>query len=229
VISRQPEFLATPGPQPPRGIHRAPEPHPTAPDLPHLQTQTPAAQASVQGEDTRPISEARTSFIPLVTEAPQGRGPMLKREGARPTLKARTSFTPLLTEVQQRTTSTLKTNGKGGPREKPIESAEPRVEQPDQQVLLQAPYSPLMAETLRHTGTKTLWDSSPLTSDARKIEKADFPRRVAQPEQEADEIQIQIGRIEVTAVPSAPARPPAQPARKSLRLDEYLRRGRGRV
>ena len=43
-----------------------------------------------------------------------------------------------------------------------------------------------------------------------------------------DEIQIHIGRIEVTAVPPPPPRPAAPPLRKSLDLGEYLKRGRGR-
>jgi hypothetical protein len=39
-----------------------------------------------------------------------------------------------------------------------------------------------------------------------------------------DEIQIHIGRIEVTAVPQAPTHAPPKPARKSVSLDEYLKR-----
>jgi hypothetical protein len=50
--------------------------------------------------------------------------------------------------------------------------------------------------------------------------------RVAKAAREPDEIQIHIGRIEVTAVPPPVSRPPARPARKSLSLDEYLKRGR---
>ena len=46
---------------------------------------------------------------------------------------------------------------------------------------------------------------------------------------ERDEIQIHIGRIEVTAVPLAPARAASKPARKTLALDEYLKRGDRRV
>jgi hypothetical protein len=43
----------------------------------------------------------------------------------------------------------------------------------------------------------------------------------------ADEIQINIGRIEVTAMPQAAPRP-APPVRKSINLDEYLSRRNGR-
>lgn len=41
------------------------------------------------------------------------------------------------------------------------------------------------------------------------------------------DIQIHIGRIEVTAVPPPVPRPAAPPARKSINLGEYLKRGRG--
>jgi hypothetical protein len=43
-------------------------------------------------------------------------------------------------------------------------------------------------------------------------------------EREPDEIQIHIGRIEVTAVQPAPAPTPARLSRKTPSLDEYLRR-----
>jgi hypothetical protein len=44
---------------------------------------------------------------------------------------------------------------------------------------------------------------------------------------EPDEIQIHIGRIEVTAaLPQQPARPSAPPIRKSTDLGEYLKRDR---
>lgn len=48
-------------------------------------------------------------------------------------------------------------------------------------------------------------------------------------EQQSEEIQIHIGRIEVTAMPPAAPRPMPAPARKTQTLDEYLRRGSGRA
>ena len=51
----------------------------------------------------------------------------------------------------------------------------------------------------------------------------------ARAEQHGDEIQIHIGRIEVTAMPPAAPRPMPVPARKTQTLDEYLRRGTGRA
>jgi hypothetical protein len=47
---------------------------------------------------------------------------------------------------------------------------------------------------------------------------------------EPHEVQIHIGRIEVTAVPPAPANAPvARPRRSATSLDEYLRRRNGRA
>ena len=48
------------------------------------------------------------------------------------------------------------------------------------------------------------------------------------PVAQSDDIQIHIGRIEVTAVAQPTPRPAAAPARKAMSLDEYLgRRHRG--
>jgi hypothetical protein len=212
------------GPQPPPAIRSAPEARPTALDLPRVQTQTPVAQAAVRSEDSRPISEARESFEPLLTEVPQGMGPTLKSEG--PKLFSITSLTPLIPEVSQGAGPNLRTVREDGLREKPVGSVEPGPEQPGQELTPRAPHRPLMVETIRQTDVKIFRDSPPLSSLALRIGKSDQRHRAARPEREADEIQIHIGRIEVAAVTPAPARPPAQPVRKSLRLDEYLRRGR---
>ncbi len=56
------------------------------------------------------------------------------------------------------------------------------------------------------------------------------PHGAALPGNEGDEIHIHIGRIEVAALSPSPARPaPAAAPRKSLNLDEYLRRGNRRT
>jgi hypothetical protein len=52
------------------------------------------------------------------------------------------------------------------------------------------------------------------------------PSRPAQ--QQPEDIQIHIGRIEVLAVPQTSPRPAAAPVRKGLNLDEYLSRRNGR-
>jgi hypothetical protein len=48
------------------------------------------------------------------------------------------------------------------------------------------------------------------------------------PAREPDEIHIHIGRIEVAAISQPAPRPAAPPARKSLDLSDYLKRGNGR-
>jgi hypothetical protein len=66
-----------------------------------------------------------------------------------------------------------------------------------------------------------------LPSRAREAERT-LPSRAAMPQREPDEIRIHIGRIEVTAAPPAPAPARVAPARKTLSLDDYLKRRNGR-
>lgn len=54
-------------------------------------------------------------------------------------------------------------------------------------------------------------------------------RAPARQQREADEIQIHIGRIEVTAVSPAPAAPLPKTPRKAVNLSDYLKKGDRRV
>lgn len=107
------------------------------------------------------------------------------------------------------------------PRRRDVENSE---------VVPKARYEPLVAENFGRTERpRFLRDTSnPLTPDVRREEERNLLRRLRPPEREPDEIQIHIGRIEVTAMPPAPARAEPRPARKSPSLDEYLKRGEGR-
>lgn len=69
--------------------------------------------------------------------------------------------------------------------------------------------------------------SDPLTPDIRKKDRG-FSSGSGSPGREPDEIQIHIGRIEVTAVAQPMPRPALLPIRKPISLDDYLRRGDGR-
>jgi hypothetical protein len=83
---------------------------------------------------------------------------------------------------------------------------------------------PAMAR--KEVGTLAGSDSKALAYGAPGKEGTRPPRSVSQPQ--PDEIQIHIGRIEVIAVPAAPAQPAlATTQRKTPSLDEYLQRRDG--
>jgi hypothetical protein len=97
-------------------------------------------------------------------------------------------------------------------------------------------YSPHAPEGLpRRPNPQALEPLMPraITPTVQRADETGNSRRLARhlrsPSREADEIQIHIGRIEVTAVPPAPARPALAPNRKSPSLDEYLKRRPGRA
>ena len=92
-------------------------------------------------------------------------------------------------------------------------------------------YSPLLPPSTQTPDAEgeLLNPSQSVVSAGPKTDSFAAPRRAVPSKTEPDEIQIHIGRIEVTAVPQAAPRPAAVPASKSINLDEYLRRGRGRT
>jgi hypothetical protein len=72
--------------------------------------------------------------------------------------------------------------------------------------------------------------NEPYAAQARIIRQTQpSPNAARAPQTPPDEIQINIGRIEVIAVPPPAPRPAPAPARKGLSLDEYLSRGNGRA
>ena len=103
------------------------------------------------------------------------------------------------------------------PDENSRKHSEPYSPEPEREIAIDYSFTPLIEESDR--------PAVPVRIPGKPGEpRVSFPRRSPQPEPERDEIEIHIGRIEVTAVPQAVARPAAQPARKSLNLDEYLKR-----
>jgi hypothetical protein len=135
----------------------------------------------------------------------------------------RTSFKPLVTRTEQ---EDIERSAVPSVR---MKDETGRLEDPE--VVHPGPYRPFVAENLRRRDHQETFRvaPSPFSADAGKNEKGNLSRRPGPPEREPDDIQIHIGRIEVTAVPPAPARPAAKPARQSLNLDDYLKRGDGRA
>jgi len=92
-----------------------------------------------------------------------------------------------------------------------------------QRVVLRNVYQPLLAQVSRRPDAAATPGHAPIQKTARTSAAERLERQ-------PDEIQIHIGRIEVTGLPpAAPLPPRTQPPRRALKLDEYLRRGaRGR-
>jgi len=88
-------------------------------------------------------------------------------------------------------------------------------------------YQPLIAASQQPPPRLQPLDSLSNPAAARASE-SEAARRFQPAQREADEIHIHIGRIEVAAVAQPAPRPAAAAARRSLNLDEYLRRGNGR-
>ncbi|MBV9404696.1 MAG: hypothetical protein JOZ48_09110 [Acidobacteriaceae bacterium] len=90
-------------------------------------------------------------------------------------------------------------------------------------------FVPLLKEAARVQPNKSL----PIpTAEPRALQyRARMNERklsaVAGSDREPDQIEIHIGRIEVTAAPPPITRPQSKPTRKSPSLEEYLKRGNG--
>ena len=108
------------------------------------------------------------------------------------------------------------------PAQQQTESAEPG------QVIFRDRYVPLMSEPRNPSDKPALLPQppNPIAATVRSDPRRDSPLRPTRPE--PDEIEIHIGRIEVAAAPQAPSRSAPRPARKTLTLDDYLKRRHGR-
>jgi hypothetical protein len=211
VVSRQPDVTATPSPSPQHGIP------------------APSNSRSLQREDSHPeprVTMRQTAFSGSDDEALQGiQGSALggQSEGPKPSSVTPASFATLVAETHGEQHPALEADFTGGPAIKLSEGDVRPLEGPSQQLIRRGPYRPLVPEGLRPAVTALVREPSPLSSARGRIERTVPARHSAPVERHADDIQIHIGRIEVTAVPPAPPRPAVQPVRKSLRLDEYLR------
>lgn len=172
----------------------------------NLEPVTPGRDAVWVSQNAGREPVLSVSNIPPFATVTSDSGKAKQKESAEPVSKGGMPYHTLVAKVQQR-----------------------EVKEPE--VVLKGSYKPLMRENLRRADLPTVLPeaSKPITAGTRKQEKMDWSRSLRQPEREPSEIQIHIGRIEVTAVPPAPARPQVKPASKSLNLDEYLKRRNGRA
>ncbi len=195
-------------------------------------------------EDPDPIAESRSTSRPDVSEPfsaeptprrPDVLKPISKGSGSllpvvsRPTSAERPPFKPLVIKATEKEIALPVVRYVSGDHEGgQIQGAiEPREEGHEQEVVRERVQRPLMPESYRGTvPASVIGDKPNLLAPARgTVEKRGSSRGGAGlAEREPDEIQIHIGRIEVTAVPPAQAPPPARSAPKSPSLSEYLKR-----
>jgi hypothetical protein len=130
----------------------------------------------------------------------------------------RTSFKPLMAMAQHEEIQKPERRAAGVQPQSLPEQTEPKT-------VLRDLGWPLTVKNLRGAEPKTSREAP--QPDPDRKEDRDLSGRSATPTREPDEIQIHIGRIEVTAVPPAPVRPAPRPANKSLDLGAYLKRRDG--
>ena len=140
-----------------------------------------------------------------------------------PVAEVRKAFEPLLTVVQE---PEAKVHPRMARVQEPGANSE-RLERPAQPAVPAGHYTQQPGENVLRASAGGFRSGSQLAPQI--AHRPGSPSRPAPSVREADEIQIHIGRIEVTAVPPPAPRPTAPPARKALNLEEYLERGRGRA
>lgn len=214
VVSRQPDVIATPSPSPPQGIPAPSKSRSPRREDSHLEPRVAMRPTAVSGSSDEAFQGIQGSALGGQSEGPK------------PATETPASFTTLVAETHGEQRPALEADLISGPATKLSEREVRPLEGPSQKLIRRGPYRPLVPEGLRPAEAAFPRNSSPLSPDRGKIEGTGPTRHSAPVQRYADDIQIHIGRIEVTAVPPAPTRPAVQPVRKSLRLDEYLRRGR---
>lgn len=104
----------------------------------------------------------------------------------------------------------------------PVYSAQKSIPEVPSTEPREAVYTPLIVNSPAYSAQKSIDVSSNLSSPMKQDKRKPAASRAA--EREPDEIQIHIGRIEISAVPQAPAITVVKAARKSSSLEEYLQR-----
>jgi hypothetical protein len=182
-----------------------------------LQAQVAAAprQSPSHVDDTRP---APNPLLPSIQTADAAPLPSTRETpDSSPTIAEAVSLRPLLSPMLETDSTPAKIE----------DSTNPVAELKNDEAGAQRVYTPLVTDSLaRPVSQNVPAANSSLPPAALPRERRDSTAR-SQPE--PDEIQIHIGRIEVTAVQQAPARPVARPSRKAPSLDDYLNRRGGRA
>jgi hypothetical protein len=189
-----------------------------------LEIESPALAVRRMGHEGRGVEEPE--------EVPTRNGPDLAKQRLEPLIvdipRSHAATSAFIEAVPQDNV------GLASEKEIPVRALASRVERSDTEessVVIRDRYVPLVAEHLQRVDAPTIFAEvpKPAIPGARKETNRNSSPWTKPPEREPDEIQIHIGRIEVTAVPPPPARPAAKPTRTTLSLDDYLKRRHGRT
>jgi hypothetical protein len=226
-------------PQPRGAVLPRPEPAPSAFHVPRFPSQPPTTEAGRPGADAEPIPNAEGTLDPepRVTGRSSDAPPQTQRlefeetsrhlaQSGREDQRTRREITNHdRFPTQPPTAEVSKPGADAEPNHDVPRRGEARLEAVREPAPLPRPYPAPLLESISRLDTEFIRPSAPLT--ASRMASSASHQNKARTRQEPDEIQIHIGRIEITALPPAPIRPAVAPVRKSLKLDEYLRRGRG--
>lgn len=185
--------------------------------------------SSVEQRQFQPTSRAQESNS--LTEPQPGYRPLMPELAALPIGNQSRPATPHAenppSDRGETVSSSSFANGAGTESSRPADSQR---DEKTQNVTVRHVYAPIVSGSLVRPGNPELskQNTNPFAGDARQKMQG-MPRHAAAAAREPDEIQIHIGRIEVTAVPQAPAPTATKPLRKGLNLEEYLRRSARRV
>lgn len=202
-------FSSRPSPGFVEGRERAGDISPNAQHQSHVSTQEPSGV-----HDPQPVYKP---LMPEVTDRQAGNRTQLT------TQQTENSFS--VREEKISSSFPASDTGEKSPRE-----AETQQEEKTQEITVKHVYMPIMSESLARAANQEMpgQNVNPFAAAARERAQA-AARHTAPVSREPDEIQIHIGRIEVTAVQQTSVPPATKPVRKGLNLEEYLRRSDRRV
>jgi len=178
------------------------------------------AQERVSSPQASPVSSIRDPFLPLTEHQPRSASPTTETQI--PVPNAVTPI-PLMTETHPSQRSAGPTATSESQNLPPVSPAP------------ESASDSATSHILRATEISSVLPIAPMPQplmprQARPAPLLFIPAAAASPAPVADEIHINIGRIEVTAVPQAPtSRPAPRQSRRGFSLDEYLRKSDGRA